>query len=171
MRDDVKDLITKIESDDASVRENAITDLMFKVENSTKNIINYGTLGDEYMTQDEQLELIHVLIELAESLRPEYAGLLWVISKALPILTTEPVQDFVLKHIESMPTEMIYQSLVALQNSFLTSESADYETVEQKLNFQQLNKTIRRLEMNVNRLDSMVKDTLSNLEFYTPHKE
>ena len=171
MRDEVKDLIAQVKGDDASARENAILELMYRMEDSTRQIVKNDVIGDEYLSKDEQLELIHVLIKLAESLRPEYAGLLWVVSKAEPVIMTDPVQNFVLKHAHTMPSNMLRNSLVALENCFRVREESDDEAViKGKFKYEQLRATLSKIEPQdqVLLIDDILSDTLSNMEvFYT----
>ena len=167
MRNDVKDLIAEIEGDDSSARENAILNLMYRMEESTRHIVKNDVVDDEHLSQDEQIELIDALIELAESLKPEYAGLLWVISKANPIITVDPVQNFVLKHAEAMPISMLHQSLVALQNSFRVPEgSRDYELIQEKFRYEQLKVKLRPLQSQLGSLCNVLQDTLSNIDTF-----
>ncbi|MEQ8675980.1 MAG: hypothetical protein RLP44_23360 [Aggregatilineales bacterium] len=169
MRDDVRDLIAKIEGDDPSARENAVLDLMYRMEDSTKHIFKNGVvIDDKYLSQDEQIELIHTLIKLAESLRPEYASLLFVVSKGIPIIMIDPVQDFVLKYADVMPNHMLQQSLVALWNCMRPAKgSRDYETIKEKMKYDQIMMKLRRIEMHVNMLERVLKDTLSCIEVFS----
>ena len=168
MRDDIKDLIAQVKGDDPSARQNAIIDLMYKVEDSTRHIHTVGTIDDKYLSQDEQLELIYVLIELAESLRPEYAGLLWVVSKADPIIMVNPVQNFVLKYAKMMQSDMLQQSIVALENCLCTKDFRDFAAIKAKFKYEQLKATLHKIKPQDDILGDILSDTLSNMEvFYT----
>ncbi len=164
MRDDVKNLIAEIEGEDSSARENAILSLMYRMEDSTRHIVKNDVIDDEHLSQDEQIELIDALIELAESLRPEYAGLLWVVSKANPIIMIDPVQNFVLKHADTMPSFMLHQSLVALQNCMVTEDFMDYEAIEAKFKYEQLKPKLRQIKTQYDILCDVLQDTLSGME-------
>ncbi len=171
MRDDVKDLIAQVKGDDASAREDAILELMYRMEDSTNHIVKNDAQSDEYLSLDEQLELIHVLIELAESLRPEYAGLLWVVSKADPVIMTDPVQNFVLKYANTMSSNMLHQSLMALENCFRVREGSNEEAVvKEKFKYEQLKATLGEIKTEdpILLIDNILEDTLLNMEvFYT----
>lgn len=167
MRDDVKNLIAKIEGDDASARENAILDLMYRMEDSTRHMAKSDVFDDKYFSQDEQSELIHVLIELAESLREDYATLLWVVSKANRTIMIDPVQNFVLKHANTMPSHMLRQCLVGLQNCMLMKDSSDYEKIKEKFKYEQLKAKLRDIKVQAD-LSDVLPDTLWIMEtFYT----
>ena len=166
MRDDVKDLIAQVKEDNASAREEAILELMYRMEDSTRYIVKNDALDDEYLSQDEQLELIHVLIELAESLKPEYAGLLWVVGKANPIIMVDPVQNYVLKYADTMPIEVLYQSLVALQNCMVTKDFRDFEAIEAKFKYEQLKAILREIRTQDDRLGDILQDTLLSMEVF-----
>lgn len=166
MRDDVKNLIAKIEGEDPSARENAILDLMYRMEDSTRHMAKSDVFDDKYFSLDEQIELIDVLLELAESLREEYAPLLFVVSKATPIVMIEPVQEFVLKYAETMPNHMLHQSLVALENCMVTEEFRDYEAIQQKYKYKELTTLLRRIELRIDMVHRVLKDTLLNMEVF-----
>lgn len=168
MRDDVKNLIAEIKGGDSSARENATLNLMYKMEESTRHITKNDVIDDEHLSQDEQIELIGVLLEMAETLRPEYSGLLWVVSKAKRIIMIDPVQNFVLQHANTMPSWMLRQSLVALQNCMVTKDSRDFVTIKEKLKYEQLNAKLRDIKVQDDVLSDVLPDTLSNMEaFYT----
>jgi hypothetical protein len=171
MRDDVKDLIAQVKGDDTSAHEDAILKLMYRMEDSTRHIAKNDMIGDIYLSQDEQLELIDALIELTESLRPEYSGLLWVIGKADPIVMIDPVQNFVLKYANTMPSNMLRQSLVALLNCFRVPEgSNDEAVVKGKFKYEQLKAKLRAIKTQDEILlrDDILQDTLLCMDaFYT----
>jgi len=145
MKNNVKSLIAKIEGDDDTARQDAITNLMFLMEESTKTIVKNNMIDDEHMSDDEQVEVIRVLLTLAESLRPEYSGLPWVVGKANPSIMIEPVQDFILKYVNTMPNEMLYQALVALENCMVGTDFKDYKVIKSKFKHEQLLTDLRKL--------------------------
>lgn len=167
MRDDVKNLIAEIEGDDSSARQNAILNLMYKMEESTKHLFKNDVTSDEYLSQDEQIELIDALLDIAESLRPEDAGLLFIVSKANPVIMIDPVQNFVLQHANTMPSWMFRQSLVALQNCMVTRDNRDFESIKEKFKYEQLKAVLGDIKVQDD-LSDVLPDTLLNMEvFYT----
>lgn len=167
MRDDINNMLARIQGDDETDCQNAITDLMFKMEDSTRHIFKHGEGDDQYLSQAEQAELIDVLIDLAESLRPEYAGLLWVVSKAIPMVMIDPVQAFILTYADTMPEHMFRQSLVALQNCFGAKEgSPELAIMRDKLKRAELTTKIRAQETRVTLTDNILQDTISCLDVF-----
>jgi|GEM_PF-3702804 len=166
MKDNVKSLIAKIEGDDNKACQNAITDLMFLMEDSTKLIVKNRDVGDEYMSQEEQVEVIHVLIALAESFKPEYSGLLWVVGKANPPIMIEPVQDFILTYVNTMPHEMLYQAIVALENCMVTTDSKNYHVIKPKFKHEQILAELKGINTQDSRLRSLLDDAISIVEYF-----
>lgn len=166
MREDIKTLVEKIEGDDDAVRQKAIANLMFLMDESTDTILKIKEVGDNTMSQNEQVEVIGVLLKLAESFKQEYSGLLFVVGKANPSFMIEPVQDFILKYANTMPNEMLYQALVALQNCMVTAEFKDYPTIKPKFKYEKLHSLLKKINTEDSRLRSILHDAILNLEAF-----
>lgn len=166
MRDNIRSLTEKIEGDDDTACQDAITNLMFLMEESTKTIVKNNRVNDEHMSEDEEVEVIRVLLTMAESLRLEYSGLLWVVGKANPSVMIEPVQDFILKYVNTMPNEMLYQALVALENCMVSTDFKDYQVIKPKVKHEQLLTELKKISTQDSRLKSILHDAISIVEFF-----
>lgn len=166
MRDDINSLIEKIKGDDDAVRQKAIANLMFLMDESTDTILKIKKVGDSTMSQNEQVEAIGVLLKLAESFKQEYSGLLFVVGKANPSFMIEPVQDFILKYANTMPNEMLYQALVALQNCMVSTDFKYYKVIKSKFKHEQLLTELKKINTQDSRLKGILHDAISNLEFF-----
>jgi len=163
MKQDIKNEVSTIMNGSAFDRETSIMNLMYKMETSTKKILRDEQNFDLHLSQDEQIELIDVLIQLAEGFETYYSSLLWIIGKANPLIMIDPVQEFTLKYANRMPDEMLYQTLVALQNCMVSNDFRDYSTLKDKFRCNELLTILQQIEKEDNRLNEMIQDFLSNL--------
>ena len=139
MRTEIKQLLDAIDSD--AEQYDAGIQLGFILEISNGHSVDpyhHDELTEEQLkirlTGDEQPAIVRELLRLIESKHPQSGSLIFITGKAAADVIISLFQDFFLNNYAQMDNELIYQSIIALQNGYATQN----KNILSKLKFAEL---------------------------------
>lgn len=166
-----EDYLSIIATGDYDSRSTATLNLMYLMENSTKYMFkNQGAEiknSDEFLSQDEQAQLIERILSNPQLHDTRYSSLIWVIGKADPLIMITPLQQFILHNAQVMHPEILCQALVALENCMRgTPNSDEHEATYKQFQFVELKQCLNSIERSNERLSGYLDDALGCLKAY-----
>jgi hypothetical protein len=156
---------------DDLTRRDEVVQLAFMMERSNtwnKNASEYLKFltGDQlnvHLSPAEQEEVVWEILKRIDSGNTRSSSLMWATGKATPEVIVLLVHEFVLHKYSQMNDELLYQSIIALQNGFATED----KTVLSKIKFADLKAMFESLTHSQDeRISELAKDNVRSLQIY-----
>jgi hypothetical protein len=160
---------------DERIQQTAILQLTYILERSNMHDRN----KPEYLTElspeqlkvilspDEQESIVRELLKQIDNGNPFSSSLMWAVGKATPNRIISLVQEFLLNKYAQLDGELLYQSIIALQNCFVSRESAEYKDVIPQMKPVPLKVMFEALSHSPDkRISEQAKTSLEILEWY-----
>jgi hypothetical protein len=156
---------------DDPTRRDEVVQLAFMLERSNtwnKNAPEYLKFltGDQlnvHLSPTEQEDVVREILKRIDGGNARSSSLMWATGKATPDVIVRLVHEFVLHKYSQMNDELLYQSIIALQNGFAT----DDKTVLSKIKFADLKAMFEFLVHSQDeRISELAQDNVRSLQYY-----